>query len=1229
MGDTCPRCLARSVLADEESDLIESLPRKFGDYELLERIAQGGMGVVYRARQLSLRRIVAVKLLLAGEFATREFVQRFRREASAAAVLQHPHIVAIHDVGVHEGQHYLSMDHVDGRDLAQVVATTPLTAPRAARYVRVIAEAIHFAHERGILHRDLKPSNVIIDDADQPRVTDFGLARRLDQSASLTATGQVLGSPGFMPPEQAGMIGVGVGPASDVYSLGAILYHALTARPPFQGETLHQVLQQAVATDPVSPRRLNPAVPADLETICLKCLAKEPARRYATARELADELGRFLAGEPIHARPIGRIELAWRWCHRRPAQAVLTVALAVSLIVGLAGILRELRRAERAERATGEQLGRAYLEQARATRRSGSSGQRFDTLDLIRKAARLPSPPDPLGLRTEAVAALALPDLHWVRQGVVRPSYVAVDPQLERYAWFDAAGAVHLCQMNDDRELFVLPATGTNVANWPAFSRSGERLAVPYGDGQIRIWNLGTRRVETELAGGRREVNLRFGPDDQRLAATGPGDAIRLFNLSRGRLEREFSLPSRPRRMDYSPDDRYLSTMPPGTTVRLIDIATGRGRDLAHSTTVQGLAWHPNGASLAVSTVDQIIHVWDLSSLEVRHLDTDHQSLITDLAFHPKGELLASVSWDGTTRLWDVGTGRRVASVPRSVDALRFSSDGRRLAGYSSGFRQLEFFDVEANRACRFLPNPTPSAGRILQAWNIDWSADAKLLCAATTDGVRLWDAVGGQMLGLLPHHEVRVALFDPLRGGIIACGNQWVRNWPMTRDSPTNTWTVHPARTLTEDAGFGDLAASFDDNTSAYVHSNWVTVWTNGARAHRLPHQMPARLAVSPDGRLIGTVERWKPEIKMWDSATGRLLWKRSQEGLELARLAFTPDGHRLVTGSADAFTFWDAATGEPGVGFPRRDAGGFPGPMAFSRDGRLMALAVTRTLVQLRDAVTGDELAQMDSSHPQMIAGLSFNPSGTQLAVLGEAHSLQLWDLRSLRQELALLGLDWAPPFPAAAESPSPSPAKLTIRGVPVAVPPRSPDTPGRLVDLTRYYTGSLQQSWPGVRENTLAEVPMGRQELQGIPYDLRGVVTLRNWHFPQLPSVVRDIAVNQRCARLHFLHGSAFAVPIGTKVGAFVIHYTDGAQTEVPLLFGYNTHNWWQRPGQVPPLLTVAWSGSSPAAKANGFACHLFHFAWENPRPNDEILGVDFVSTVTECSPFLVAITADLPP
>jgi serine/threonine protein kinase len=305
----------------------------FGSYELLEQIGEGGMGVVFKARQRTLNRIVALKMMRSGSLASESEVKRFRSEAQAVARLQHPNVVAIHEVGEHDGQLFFSMDYIEGKNLAEVVRRTPLPAERAARYVKTIAEATHYAHERGILHRDLKPANVLIDASDQPRITDFGLAKHIETDSDLTVSGAVMGTPSYMPPEQAAGRRKEIGPASDVYSLGAILYDLLTGRPPFRADTPVDTLRQVLDTEPAPPRLLNAKIPRDLETVCLKCLAKEPGQRYPSARELAEDLGRFLLREPIQARPVGRLGRLWRWCRRNPALAGLVGAVGMMFLL--------------------------------------------------------------------------------------------------------------------------------------------------------------------------------------------------------------------------------------------------------------------------------------------------------------------------------------------------------------------------------------------------------------------------------------------------------------------------------------------------------------------------------------------------------------------------------------------------------------------------------------------------------------------------------------------------------------------------------------------------------------------------------------------------------------------------------------------------------------------------------------------------------------------------------
>ena len=314
LGTPAPQEEAAPIEMLTSAKNVPAAIHQLGDYELLQEIARGGMGVVYRAHQVSLNRTVAVKVLLAGHFANKTFINRFRREAEAAASLNHPNIVSIYEVGERDGQPYFSMELVEGRSLAELTRDNPLPAHRAAQLVKTIAEAVHFAHERGVLHRDLKPSNVLVDDSGVAHITDFGLAKRFDSQSKiqnpkseidLTLTGQVLGTPNYMPPEQADPKRGPTTAVSDVYSLGAILYQLIAGRPPFMAETLTQTLRLVTETEPVAPRMLNPSVPRDLETICFKCLEKDSHRRYASARELADELKRFLRDEPIRARPIG------------------------------------------------------------------------------------------------------------------------------------------------------------------------------------------------------------------------------------------------------------------------------------------------------------------------------------------------------------------------------------------------------------------------------------------------------------------------------------------------------------------------------------------------------------------------------------------------------------------------------------------------------------------------------------------------------------------------------------------------------------------------------------------------------------------------------------------------------------------------------------------------------------------------------------------------------------
>jgi len=318
---------------------LGEIPRHFGSYELLEEIGRGGMGVVYKARQEGLDRIVAIKMILASHLASPEHVRRFQIEAKAAAGLRHPHIVHIHDVGQFHGQHYFTMEYVEGVSLAQRIAQEPVEIETALRLLEKVARAVGHLHRHGVVHRDLKPSNILLDEDGVPYVTDFGLAKVFLPGSEMTATGVIAGTPSYMAPEQAAGRSREVGPACDIYSLGAILYELLTGRPPFREANPLDTLVQVLDVEPTLPRRLNPRIPRALELISMKCLAKSPGDRYPSADDLADDLERFLKGEEIAARPPNLAQRVWSWTRREPALALRLAALAVFYLVDLVNYL--------------------------------------------------------------------------------------------------------------------------------------------------------------------------------------------------------------------------------------------------------------------------------------------------------------------------------------------------------------------------------------------------------------------------------------------------------------------------------------------------------------------------------------------------------------------------------------------------------------------------------------------------------------------------------------------------------------------------------------------------------------------------------------------------------------------------------------------------------------------------------------------------------------------------
>ncbi len=1032
----CPACMLRGAI-DLGATGVEfpgSSAKRFGDYELLEEIARGGMGIVYRARQVTLDRIVALKLILLGPYASEASVRRFRAEAAAAAKLQHPNIVAIHEVGEQDAQPFFSMDYVAGRDLEQYAREHPFTARQAARLVQTVAEAIQYAHDHLIVHRDLKPSNLIIDQTGEPHITDFGLAKQLDRpqlpvlrssrvggsfpNAQLTLTGQVLGSPSFLPPEQASGKHGQVGPRTDVYALGAILYFLLTGRPPFAAETITDTLQEVLNQQPVAPRLLNRSVPRDLETICLKCLEKEPAKRYPSAQSLANELNRFLNGEPIHARPITAPDRFWRWCRRKPVAAGSAVAILLSLGLGLAGVLWQWRRAEASARREGRERVRAeravtHLEMERAELLFEADNSGHALAYLSRILRREPT--------NEVAAERVLSALS--QRGFCLPAGPPLRHQAPAKDWRDYG--------TPDYGEIPQALRHSGPICWGEFSPDGQQILTASKDGTAAIWDGTTcQRLRPPMRHDAEVVYAHFSPDGRKVVTASLDRSARIWNASTGQA---ITAPLRHQAAvlgaAFSSDGRRVVTASADKTARVWDSNTGEPLypPLQHSNVVLCATFSPDGRWIATAA-GYSAWLWDVHALASPARELKDVNKVRFVEFSPNSRTIVTGGYSWALRMWNVENGVEIFMREEHQSNLRsaqFSPDGTRLltAGDESACRirsaetgetLLRFAHDDAVASAQFSQEghrvATGSADRTARIWEaytgrplteplfhsapvslVQFSPDAERLLTVTEgDMAWLWNIRGVTLEPQLTKPvRLYVARFSPNGERIISGGSDWHLT---VRDRRTGREVFRPLR-----HGWHVQWAAYSNDGKRILTSDYgsAQLW-NGETGELLFEAPPrkhgfAAALFSPDSKLF-TAHVFDQSIGVWDTSTLKLV-RVIRHGPEIIGASFSPDSKRLATCSKDQTArTWDPITGDS-IGKPIEHQDTITS-VRFSPDGKLLLTTSRDKTARVSDAVTAQRIFELKHDGP--VDDARFDASGYRL-LTRSGNAVRVWSALS----------------------------------------------------------------------------------------------------------------------------------------------------------------------------------------------------------------------------------------
>lgn len=959
-----------------------------GPFELIEEVGRGGMGVVYKARQPALKRIVAVKVILAGWLAGPRDRERLRFEAEAVAKLHHPNIVQVHEFVEQDDLSYMVLEYVEGCNLAEFTKRSERRVGWSAQLIETLARAIHHAHQRGIVHRDLTPANVLIAADETPKISDFGLAKSLAQEASTDLSGSFLGTPRYMAPEQVTGRSREVGPPADIYALGAILYELLTGVVPFRGQTPLETLRRVVEDVPEAPSRVRRDVPADLETICLKCLDREPARRYPSAADLAEDLRRFQAGEPIRARPISTMRWFLKWARRRPAEAALAASgaltLALILTAGLwsnawlvrHGVALEEALARERSQAVAARAARIRAEQNERIARRHWSGSQIKLAQHAWEAGHIELAQELLANERLKSGEAKPPTFEWsylhrlchrefsLLWGHTGAVYsLVLSPDGRTLASCDLRGNVLLHDMASGR---TRTAQGTPVhcLSWGTLNSTVSALRPGRGEfGAVELRDVSTGQAWTSprstiglayLVGFTRDgSSLLVWDRTHPREGDSPGSPYLATDSERSApdaLELKYSA------LAFSPDGRWLATADPAGRLFLRDAATGRERAALQGIEAPKLhlALSLDGERLAAALGDRGIATWETGSGSAGGPKrfSDHDAKVTLVALSSDGTTLAAIEGGRNVVFRDVATGRKwkakVEAAGGRVHAIAFAPDGRSLA--LAGDRiQPRIIDVATGVERARFPR----------------AAEVVLALAFTPDGQSL--ILGGE------DPRIRLWNFAPAPD----------RSLPPGHDEETWSLAFSPdGRTL---------ASGSDDNT--------IALWDLATRQRRATLRghmgTVSALAFAPDGRTLAAADLAR-EVKLWDVAQGRELTTLFGHVERVRSVAFSPDGKTLAsTGSDRTIRLWDVATRACRVVLNGHDD--TVRTLAFSPDGQLLASAGNDKNVILHRSNGGPPVRFWKA--PSKVSSLAFSFDGRRLALGGEDHCATVWDVAAGR--------------------------------------------------------------------------------------------------------------------------------------------------------------------------------------------------------------------------------------